>query len=198
MSSRSLQKPTGWPADVEYLRSQKYSKKLPKEVQAALTVQPNDAETIKDSAGPCTHVRIRSIENVNHPAKGQSGLFASRQLPPDTLILCYLGYVHDEAESDSTSNYDLSLDREMGVGVDATHHGNEARFVNDYRGIATAPNAEFRDVLVEMGGGKVEKRIAVFVLTAGKSGKRAKGIGKGEEILVSYGKGFWNERKVEG
>jgi hypothetical protein len=41
----------------------------------------------------------------------------------------------------------------------------------------------------------VEKRVGVFVLSAGKSGKRAKGIGRGQEILVSYGKGFWTERQ---
>ena len=37
--------------------------------------------------------------------------------------------------------------------------------------------------------------VGVFVLSAGKSGKRAKGIGRGQEILVSYGKGFWAGRQ---
>jgi hypothetical protein len=76
--------------------------------------------------------------------------------------------------------------------------GNETRFINDYRGVSAAgPNAEFRDVLVDFGNGMLERRIGVFVLSGGKlkGGKRAKGIAKGGEILVSYGKGFWNERK---
>lgn len=75
--------------------------------------------------------------------------------------------------------------------------GNEARFINDFRGIAPSANAEFRDVWVDVGKGYLEKRMALYVLTAGKSGKRAKGIGKGEEILVSYGKGFWAERNLQ-
>jgi len=35
------------------------------------------------------------------------------------------------------------------------------------------------------------------VLSAGKRGKRSKGIAKGEEIVVSYGKGFWHHRREE-
>lgn len=37
----------------------------------------------------------------------------------------------------------------------------------------------------------------VFVVGAGNKGKRGKGIRKGEEVLVSYGKGFWEDRRVE-
>lgn len=33
--------------------------------------------------------------------------------------------------------------------------------------------------------------VAIFVLPAGKSGKRKNGIRAGQEVLVSYGKGFW-------
>ena len=86
---------------------------------------------------------------------------------------------------------------------------NVARFINDYRNIpgVASPNAEFRDVWVEIPssqspvadhrrrtqtGDKVwEKRIGVFGKPAGKAGKRATGIRKGEEIVVSYGKGYW-------
>ena len=99
---------------------------------------------------------------------------------------------------DPSSDYDLSLDRELQIGVDATSMGNEARFINDYRGIRDGANAEFRDCMADIGSGLLEKRIGVFVLSPGKKGgKRAKGIGKNEEIAVSYGKGFWSHRKVE-
>lgn len=88
------------------------------------------------------------------------------------------------------------------MAVDAARMGNEARFVNDYRGVpgAKRPNAEFRDVWwTDLEGG--ERGMAVFVLPAGKRavGKaRTVGVGKGEEILVSYGKGFWGGRKASG
>lgn len=137
------------------------------------------------------------ISSESHPANGQHGLFASQSLLPDSFILPYLGFVHDDNETDEQSDYDLSLDRERGVSVDASKMGNEARFINDYRGVGSSPNAEFREVWMDVGNGKAEKRMAVYVLGAGKSGKRAKGIPKGEEILISYGKGFWSERQSE-
>lgn len=90
--------------------------------------------------------------------------------------------------------------------------GNEARFINDYRGVADRPNAEFKEVWNERRKerGMVSQPTAdqlsfsvtvtyvvsqgVWVLPEGKSGK-GKGIKKGQEILVSYGRGFWGARK---
>lgn len=68
--------------------------------------------------------------------------------------------------------------------MDAAKGGNEARFVNDYRGVGERANVEFENRRV---GGQM--RIAVMV------GPRE--IKKGEELLVSYGKGFWDGRKGE-
>lgn len=41
--------------------------------------------------------------------------------------------------------------------------------------------------------------MGVWVLPVGKSGKdgRGKGVRKGEEIVVSYGRGFWGARRAE-
>ncbi|EXJ93892.1 hypothetical protein A1O1_02285 [Capronia coronata CBS 617.96] len=182
-------------------------------IESRATVSPNPL------------VRITPITSASHPANGQYGLFAARALPPSTFIILYLGTLHrscnspaaEEANASSssatsssitgstadssyaTSDYDLSLDRDLGLAIDASKCGNEARFINDYRGIRPAgPNAEFRDCLVQVGPapGRLERRIGVFVLSPGKAGgARAKGIAKGEEIVVSYGKGFWNARK---
>jgi len=194
--------PKSWPADLTYLTAPMYSKAMTTDVCRQLHVAPTGTTKssllkIATNGGTAATVRITSITNPTHPANGQHGLFAAQHLPPDSLILLYLGFVHAREDTDPTSDYDLTLDRELGIGVDASKMGNEARFINDYRGIGPAPNAEFREVWIDAGGGKAEKRMAVFVLSAGKSGKRAKGIPKGEEILVSYGKGFWKERKTE-
>ncbi|KAJ4992537.1 SET domain-containing protein [Stagonosporopsis vannaccii] len=192
------QTPKNWPEGTKYLRAPSYSKKLTKDKlntllfsRASLLSQ----DPIITTRGPYENVRIAPISSTSHPAHGQYGLFATQHLPPNTFILPYLGYVHDQSDLDETSDYDLSLDRDLGVGVDASKMGNEARFINDYRGISTGPNAEFRDVLVDVGFGILEKRMGIFVLSAGKSGKRAKGIGRGEEVLLSYGKGFWAGRQ---
>lgn len=190
--------PKDWPNDLRYLHVPSYAYKLSEPILKGLFLSKSDLpahEQPRKVNGPYTNVKITKITSESHPANNQYGLYASQNLLPDSFILPYLGYVHDRTNTDETSDYDLSLDRELGVGVDASKMGNEARFINDYRGVAGAPNAEFRDIFVDLGNGKVEKRMGVFVLSAGKSGKRSKGIPKGHEILVSYGKGFWMERQ---
>jgi hypothetical protein len=191
--------PKGWAGQATYLHAPSYSKKLGSEKVNTLIIQrANLASNVQiyKTRGPYSNVKITPVSDSAHPAHGQYALYTNTHLPPDSFVLPYLGYVHDQTDTDEASDYDLSLDRELGIGVDASKMGNEARFINDYRGVATAPNAEFRDIHVDIGHGKVERRVGVFVLSAGKSGKRAKGIGRGQEILVSYGKGFWTERQA--
>ncbi|KKY27255.1 putative set domain-containing protein [Phaeomoniella chlamydospora] len=193
--------PKSWPRGVTYLLKPQYGRYVNQDQLISVLDSSTSVPTTttitgtKASSGPCPLVKVTKIQDKTHPAFDEFGLFANRHLPPDTFILFYLGFVHGTEDVDETSNYDLSLDAQQGIGIDATKMGNEARFINDYRGIRDAgPNAEFRDCWVDVGGGRREKRIGVYVLSAGKSGKRANGIGKGEEILVSYGKGFWSHR----
>lgn len=157
--------------------------------------------------GPCSLVKISLISSSTHPAHGQYGLFAAKDLKPGKFVLQYLGEIHPSAGSSaetvettpdisnvdrhSKSDYDLSLDRELGIGIDADRMGNEARFINDYRGISDRPNVEFKEIWDER---RKERGMGVWVLVEGKSGK-GKGVRKGEELLVSYGKGFWTARR---
>lgn len=234
--------PKNWPPGIVYLTSPIYSPNLPLttlDLLRTITPTSNTSSTLTLTVPRPANTRtvILPITNPSHPAHGQFGLFAAQDLRPNTFILCYLGRVHSNSgeDTDPESDYDLSLDRDLGVGVDARYAGNEGRFINDYRGVPCStstslsrhpelphyprsttgtntstgkkrdtattmkgPNAEFRDVWTEVEDGMVEKRIGVFVLTAGKSGKRAAGIRAGEEVLVSYGKGFWSERSGRG
>lgn len=68
------------------------------------------------------------------------------------------------------------------MGIDASTMGNEARFINDYRGVRNKPNVIFSDVRTESGA----MRMSIW-----SSGDE---INKGEEILVSYGKAWWQAR----
>jgi hypothetical protein len=129
------------------------------------------------------------------------------------MIIPYLGMIHhtlvpvdsntptaaaagSELENESESDYDLSLLRlshadpknpfpghHVYIGVDAASVGNAGRFVNDFRGVGTAPNAEFK--LGRGEGG--ELRMEIWALKSG--------VAKGEEVLVSYGKSWWGARK---
>lgn len=145
-------------------------------------------------------MRIVPIHDPSHPANGQAGLFAARQLAPGSLILPYYGIVHSSALPHSAahekSDYDLWLDHEGALAVDADRAGNEARFVNDYRGVKERANSEFKECWDPRRG---ERCMAVFVLPAGKNAGKKTGVGiaRGEEILVSYGKGFWSKRRDE-
>jgi hypothetical protein len=203
MPPKSDSIPKNWPPDIRYLITPTYSKTLSPAHEMTLQTRPKDALPIppNNTKRPCYLVKITTIISPSHPAVGQSGLFAAKDLKPGTFILQYLGEIHvspkplqsENMEEDphASSNYDLSLDRESRIGIDADEKGNEARFINDYRGVAEKPNAEFKEVWDERRG---ERGMGVWVLPEGKSGKN-KGIKKGEEILVSYGRGFWGARK---
>lgn len=203
--------PKNWPKGLPYLDSPAYSPALSKSQLESLRSRPenndNAAADLREvprdvKPGACGHVKITPITDAQHPAYGQAGLFAARALPAGSLILPYIGELHPAgAAAHSSSDYDLWLDRGGDVAVDAARMGNEARFVNDYRGVpgVTRPNAEFGEVWDVRRG---EKGMAVFVLpvvkNAKKRGKGGGGIAKGQEILVSYGRGFWEKRREEG
>ena len=191
--------PKNWPETLPYLSKQTFPTSLDRNVLATLRLRPQDAQDVSSiPRGPCPLVKITPITTPSHPAVGQAGLFAAKDLKAGSFILQYLGETHAPLTSSSslvdphaTSDYDLSLDREHGIGIDADKMGNEARFINDYRGIGPKPNAEFREIWDVKTG---ERGMGVWVLPEGKSGK-GKGIRKGEEVLVSYGRGFWGARK---
>lgn len=328
-----------WPSNVIHLSQPLLSPYLTQEQREWLLKkpQPCDIPVLKlssDTTEINANITVVTIEDIKHPANGQFGLFAARNLDPEELVIPYLGYVHSSTESEQSthdeatkgqslqplahtactsqaqtsvavprqdlqdfeigfwdnSDYDLNLhrDEDIELAVDASRVGNEARFCNDYRGVPTQqvipdhekqwsrkskrsakswaapqaslsdcdaikagitmPNAEFRDVWFELGSDSVEdgvleafnelavspspshvkdapevinnnlrsssdnagavtttmkpsssrrkkkvgmRGVAIFVLPAGKSGKRKNGIRAGQEILVSYGKGFW-------
>ena len=201
--------PDNWPSDVKFLTDYTYSDAVTPELRTGLSRPCTDSEAwskiFPEALGsPCPRVKILTINDVKHPACGQRGLFASQQINPDALVIVYKGLVHTNSMSDTDahSDYDLALDRELGLSVDGARAGNESRFANDYRGIAERPNAEFRDCFVQVPcskraeGVKWERRVGIYVLSAGKAGKRKAGIRAGEEVLVNYGKGYWEGRKT--
>ncbi|KAJ3090933.1 hypothetical protein HK102_002184 [Quaeritorhiza haematococci] len=187
MATNSKSKPSNWPQDVAFLTAPQYSPGITKNPKLISKYRPS----VSSPTPPSSIVKIKPITDPSHPAFGQSGLFAAKRLPPRTHVIDYIGYVHTQAESDPTSDYDISLDAADGIAVDAARCGNEARFINDYRGVkvpggsalVTRPNVEFGNRMDEKTG---ETRIAVYV------GKWE--IPKGQELLVSYGKGFWKAR----
>lgn len=177
--------PPRWPQEVEYIRAQRYHSSVPQELRNYLCPKTKAKGNWGFAAGdPPVVIKIIAVDD--HPARGQRGLFAARKIPPRTHIIDYIGEVHTDDRPNS--NYDISLMRTsegVSVGVDASCVGNEARFINDYRGVAARPNALFE----ERRNSRGELCMAVW------SGKDE--IKKGQEILVSYGKSFWQARCAE-
>ena len=77
------------------------------------------------------------------------------------------------------------LSGNVSIGIDASVMGNQARFINDYRGIANKPNAIFQDDRTQSG------ELCMNVWSFKQE------IKKGEEIVVSYGKSWWTSRKID-
>ncbi|KAG6820773.1 hypothetical protein H0H93_012037 [Arthromyces matolae] len=150
--------PPHWPTSIKYIQHSQFHSSVPKNVR--LDIQGTSTRSAQAARPP---VVIRRIMTLTHPAYGE--------------IHC---------DDRPNSDYDLSLYRSQdgtNVGIDASSIGNEARFINDYRGIMPKPNAIFSDV--ETGSG--EKRMSIW-----SSGQEIK---KGDEILVSYGKAWWRARE---
>jgi hypothetical protein len=169
--------PKNWPSSVQYLKENVLDKSV---IPPSLKLKPKDAKvlTCPRVQGVCKVVAIKKIDTTGHPARGQNGLFALKDLPPRTYILDYKGLI--TARASETSDYVLTFEGDL--SIDAEFQGNEARHINDFRGVSKRPNAEFdnyldRDGVLHMG---------VFVLH--------ERIPKAQEILVSYGKGFWQAR----
>ncbi|KAK6834384.1 SET domain-containing protein [Apiospora arundinis] len=195
MGKESKSTPKNWPPTLLYLTQPSYAPHVTKEQLNALRTRGPDLIyeiPLSLPRGPSALVKITPISQPSHPANGQAGLFAT--LHSDLAL--------PQHKSDhEKSDYDLRIDRDARLAVDAAKAGNEARFVNDYRGVRERPNAEFCecwDLRLK------QKSMAVFVLPAGKNAtkKGEGGIAKeltiivaGEEICVSYGKGFWGNRK---
>lgn len=185
MKSGDDKTPSNWPPGLKYLRRPDFSKLLDSSTKLALASQGIVSNTAVSST------RIKRIESATHPAYGQYGLFASKDLIAGQHIVDYMGRIHlpEACDSDLESDYDLCLRHgTLHLGIDAAKMGNESRMINDYRGVQQAPNARFDSYVTQQG----EVRMGVFVLGSEKKG--GKGIRKGQEILISYGKGFWSSR----
>ncbi|PHH66561.1 hypothetical protein CDD81_7036 [Ophiocordyceps australis] len=188
-------KPKNWPANVRYLTAPLHDSGLSREQVTAVQRQQGWMPVVPASWSQSPAVRIRNIDDAAHPACGQRGLFATRRLEAASFVVAYLGRVHGAAKSKrgegqawDTSDYDLWLDKGAGVAVDGAREGNEARFINDYRGVGARANAVFGEAWCEQW-----KQVCVGVWVA----QGSQGIDKGQEIVVSYGKGFWEERRSE-
>ena len=130
-------------------------------------------------------VAIRQVDE-DHPLKTSAynrGLFATKKFKRGHRLGSYAGVIRSAGQASARQQadgaYDIHLDTsKLGcwsrdLVLDAKDIGNECRFINDYRGIATECNVEFRTV--------ADPTVGIWVDVIVK-----RPIAAGEEILVDY------------
>jgi SET domain-containing protein len=125
---------------------------------------------------PQNHIEIKKS---NLPGAGK-GLFARNFIPKRTLITEYKGRIRTWAEvkQDKASNVYLYYVNRNHV-IDARNYKkSKARYANDARGLQRIKGFFNNAVYIEKDG-------RVFI-------ESARDIAPGEEILVSYGKEYWD------
>ena len=110
-----------WPAGVTYSNDYQWGADVP--LAERLEHQP--ANVRARSARPCKRVCARVISDTEHPACGECGLFAARELAHGTRVLDYVGAVCLGANEDRTSDYVCDFGERSQFALDANKWGNE-------------------------------------------------------------------------
>ena len=178
--------PRGWPANgqVRFSATLVYANGLTaRRVQLAASDMQAPVFASEFARAPSTSVVIKKVIDAAHPAFGQNCLVSKRSVPVCFHLIDYVGVLHTSSAVSQTSDYVLALTPTL--SIDAERIGNEARFINDYRGVASKPNADFR---LYVQSTSRQLRMGVFAIRP---------ISRNEEICVSYGKSFWKARGIE-
>jgi hypothetical protein len=131
------------------------------------------------------------------------GLFATRGFPQGAIIGEYVGHVRHATSMDGAAQYLFELSTVATADgrkvrnllqaaqvqhpeafarqliIDAGPCGNETRFINWHRGLASAPNCEFEEVRVLRGAGSCAELVVRV--------KTTRRILREEEFLIDYG-----------
>jgi hypothetical protein len=154
---------------------------------------------IEDPSRLSQHVGVAKIINENNPAwhsKEKPGYFAfaKRNFAPGTVLGFYGGMTSTAAEVELHYS-DYTFDLTEHLVIDARYKCNELAFVNDYRSDVVnydKPSEQARPPNCEaFNFWKLDEdkpRIAYLCLT---------NIGVGEEILIDYGKTYWQEQVMQ-
>ncbi|KAI9004771.1 hypothetical protein BC832DRAFT_520054, partial [Gaertneriomyces semiglobifer] len=187
--------PEGWPASVAYITELRWADDIPDNdrrpfQQGSLSATQRLADVpirqVPLWDRPSPNVRIMRIQDSRHPACGEDGVFAVQNLEPFTYLMDYLGTVHYAARSEDGTDYleddGYTVSFHYPLLISGLTHGNEARFINDYRGISSRPNAFFETYRRPDGG----VRVGCWTLN--------RAVQSGEEIVVTYGTDYWKLR----
>ena len=179
----------GWPTDVEFSNEYRWDAGVPPDVRERYCPKSPRQRAPRGSG----RVYFRRIVDPDHPACGQHGLFcALDRAPPGTWLLDYVGHVTSGEDQDKSSDYLCDFGDSSELACDASDYGNESRFINDFRNTGRYPNVEFN--LRRDSRGELRQGVYVKLANESREGKGFDGVERDEELLVSYGKGYWRSR----
>ena len=177
-----------WPSNnVEFSNNYRWDESVPRQMKEKYS------QSIRQRAPRLSNkVYFKRIEDPNHPAYGEFGLYcAITHAPPGSWLLDYVGHITLGEDQDKTSDYVSDFGEMSELACDANNYGNEARFLNDYRNTGKYPNVEFNKRRDKNG----ELRQGVYVKLAKDARQDGfDGVRKDEQLLVSYGKSYWRSR----
>eukprot|EP01088_Endostelium_zonatum_P001637 TRINITY_DN11970_c0_g1_i1.p1 TRINITY_DN11970_c0_g1~~TRINITY_DN11970_c0_g1_i1.p1 ORF type:complete len:464 (+),score=120.54 TRINITY_DN11970_c0_g1_i1:190-1581(+) len=206
-SSGIFTPPKNWPADVEYiifnvisfepeqlssawgvdLTSQQQQKILqrispPKQPFPSFSsdLLHFSLNLLKQTVNPILGAEIRVVEDVRHPCYQSRGLFATRNWEAGEYIGPYAGEIRLDTiqRARYLANFGFIWKGETKTFVlDGEKKGNEARFINDFRGIGKEDN-----VVLETVNENKTSWLAVRV---------ERPVRRGEEFLLDYGDAYW-------
>lgn len=170
--------PDRWPENVEYTDGvqdcDESLSRLPLELRKQLLYR--------------SFVEVRIIEDPEHPCYGQRGVFATVEIPYNTVLFPYSGKLRVSLRDEPNPSEFTVVAWDHGeyvFEIDASEAGNESRFINDPRNV---PGASGANVVFSH---PPEKKTGVFTVIHVRTRRGIKG---GEEILLHYGNDFFEEQ----
>lgn len=116
-SYSSAKAPKNWPSEVIYTSVPVF----PNASDRAITFNIRDITAV-DQLAKSTSIHIKRITDSNHPAFQQYGLFATKNIPPDTPVILYAGLVTPRDSSNDDSDYVLGFGPSL--AIDALNTGS--------------------------------------------------------------------------
>ena len=171
-----------WPSDVRYVTSLVWGDDVKRAKEVYRKYKVSGDRPLESTASAVRERALAAHRGRVAPRQGRERTFRRAKALPGEHIVDYLGYVTLSGNEDQTSDYSASFGDDHELALDAAKVRNEARMCNDFRNTGKRANAVF-DQYRDAAG---DKKLAIFV------GPHP--MGKGEEVLVSYGKGFWANR----
>jgi hypothetical protein len=129
-----------------------------------------------------THLKL--IDGLTIKSKGSvdtkgKGLFAARAFKKDEVVAFYTGDIYKPSESSNHSDYVLEIKRDQLLDAARTN-SSPGRLLNDARNSPLQNNCKF----------SINHRSKEITI------KATRDIKAGEELLLSYGSGYWSKHKA--